>query len=445
MTENLSRLQNVLDHSGILEAIISVCRDKTECYLVGGAIRDCLLGRELNDFDFAFPEDPTDHAREIAEKLGATWFVLDAERGHSRFVLKRNDGRIYCDFAPFRAPSLESDLHKRDFTINAMAVALLDQFQLIDPMQGQEDLARGILRACNDYSFQDDPLRCLKAIRHVIGIDLDFESSTLRNLGEAAPQVDQVAAERLRSELAKTISNKQSARAFEILDQTGLLRELFGRGKSDSLKSALFAVDRMEEIFQALQTGSCGQTVKSFLREQCEEDMTMSTALKLAAFLYEYRPIALKSVLQALRFSNRTIALIEQTQAITPDMIGGLEQVAANNRSRARWLFESGKEPLVTALFIALLSPETPPANLLQAEILIDSYAGSISKGRLRELVDGQWLREHLNIEEGPKIGHVMNLLHLAEIRGEATTPDKAREWILANQKLIDKDFEENL
>jgi len=439
---DLEKLKNTLRDTGILEAIKSVCGDGNECFLVGGAIRDFLLEKKLNDFDFCFPEDPTPHAEQIAAKLGASWFVLDKERGHSRFVLKHGEERIVCDFAPFRAPSLESDLRKRDFTINAIALSCHNsELDLIDPLGGQQDLTAGRLRCCGEYAFQEDPLRCLKGIRHAVALDLEFEPETLLLLTDAVSQIDQVASERIKAELAKAIDCSNSTRTFELLKQTNLVNELFGHSSPEAFANAIAMLHRFDELIQKLKKGTCGQIVNEYLAENCEEYVSIEVALKMAAFFHGYRPVALKSLLQALRFSKRTVNLVEQLQKLGPESLTGIDQIAKKNRSRARWLSTLGNEPLAIAIFMTMLASTAEKDELLLAEILIESFTTCAKQNKLAELVDGDWLSTELGIEEGPVMGEIYGKLHLAELNGEVTTSDEARKWLLTNQKVIDKDF----
>jgi len=443
---DLSKLIEPLQENGILDAIRSVCAGKTECYLVGGAIRDYLTNRKLNDFDFCFPEHASSYAEKIARQLGATWFVLDEQREHSRLVIKRVDRKLTCDFALFRAPSLESDLRKRDFTINAMAVSCHhNDPKLIDPLRGQADLAARILRSCSDYSFQEDPLRCLKGVRHAVNLGFDFDPETLTRLIETAPQIDQIASERIRSELSRSIAGVPSTKTFELLHATGLDRELFGPTSAASFDSAIDKVRSMESILKALMTGACGHIITDYIDESCEEDVSIGVALKLSAFLSGYRPVALKSVLNALRFSRRTISLVEQLVRLGSDTVAECEKVANTPRSRARWLSGTGKEPLATAVFMPLVWPGEIRSNLLKAELLIDSYSRCQTDGRLDELVDGTWMAATLGVSEGPGVGRLLALLHGAEIAGEVTTSADAQKWLIENHKSIDNDFQTSL
>ena len=111
-------------HFSVLQQVFS----RTESYLVGGAIRDLLLGRPISDLDLISPGNPTELAKKFASLVGGHWFWLDQEHQQSRVVLKQNEPNTTFDFAPFRAPDLKNDLLDRDFTINAIALNITNNF-----------------------------------------------------------------------------------------------------------------------------------------------------------------------------------------------------------------------------------------------------------------------------------------------------------------------------
>jgi poly(A) polymerase len=98
--------------------------DPREVYLVGGAVRDWLMGRPLYDVDLVVPRGALSLARTIANRLGAAFYPLDAERGYGRVVWDAPFGRVFVDVSPYRGKSLVEDLRARDFTVNALAVPL---------------------------------------------------------------------------------------------------------------------------------------------------------------------------------------------------------------------------------------------------------------------------------------------------------------------------------
>ena len=227
----MERLKQFLDDSGILSFLNGRDEGASPVYLVGGALRDCLMGNDCVDFDFIMDEDPTACAKELAHIFKGTWFMLDQTRNQSRIVMDYNGDRIICDFAPFRAPTLEEDLRNRDFTINALAwpcgAPSIDG-HIFDPLGGISDLKNRRLRACCAQSFLEDPLRTLKGIRHATCMQLSIEDDTLSLLKDAVANVDQIAPERVRAELAKMLADDEAATGIRLLSESGLLSELFG-------------------------------------------------------------------------------------------------------------------------------------------------------------------------------------------------------------------------
>ncbi len=165
---------NLLD---IFNLILEIMPSDQEIFLVGGAVRDNLLGRALHDLDFALPVDPTLLARKLARRLSVGYFVLDDDR-HTARVLYRDGGgeNISLDFVKFTGKNLSEDLSNRDFTINAMAVSLRDLDTVIDPLKGQEDMRRYLIRVCSVHALLDDPVRVLRGIWMAVQFRMAYAS-----------------------------------------------------------------------------------------------------------------------------------------------------------------------------------------------------------------------------------------------------------------------------
>jgi tRNA nucleotidyltransferase (CCA-adding enzyme) len=195
-------------------------------YLVGGAVRDLLLGRERADLDVVVEGD----AAALAGRLGGD--TVSHERfGTAKMTL---DG-VELDLASARAESyprpgalpevrlagLEQDLARRDFTINAMAVPLHREPELIDPRGGQEDLERGIIRVLHPSSFVDDPTRALRAARYAARFGFGVEPDTERLAREA--DLTTVSEDRAEAELVRLSAEPEARKGFELLDAWGLV------------------------------------------------------------------------------------------------------------------------------------------------------------------------------------------------------------------------------
>jgi tRNA nucleotidyltransferase/poly(A) polymerase len=188
-----------------------------EAWIVGGAVRDELLGRPLVDLDVACRE-PEAAARRFARRVGGAPFPLSERHGAWRVAFP--DGRT-VDFTPLH-DGIEADLATRDFTINAVARPL-DGGDPVDPFGGVPDLEARVLRVVAPTVFTDDPLRLLRAVRLEDELDLRIDEATEQLVREQAGLVDRPAGERIVAELERL-----SARGFRRLDELGLLTGLGG-------------------------------------------------------------------------------------------------------------------------------------------------------------------------------------------------------------------------
>jgi tRNA nucleotidyltransferase/poly(A) polymerase len=188
-----------------------------EAWVVGGAVRDELLGRELVDLDIAVRE-PKRVARAYAKRSGGSPFPLSERHGAWRVAL---DGGRTVDFTPLPG-SVEDDLATRDFTINAIARRLAGG-ELVDPFGGRDDLAARRLRAVRESVFEDDPLRLLRAVRLEDELDVRLDEATEGLVRGHAALVTRPAGERILAEVRRL-----STGGYRRLDELGLLEPLGG-------------------------------------------------------------------------------------------------------------------------------------------------------------------------------------------------------------------------
>jgi len=199
---------------------------ETPVYLVGGAVRDLLLGRERTDLDIAVEGD----AAALGRRLGGEI------RTHARFATATaHVDDVELDLATTRSETypapgalpavrpapLSEDLARRDFTVNAMALSLAGEPELIDPHGGVRDLEGATLRVLHDRSFADDPTRALRAARYAARYGFTLEAGTETLLRDA--DLDTVSRDRVEAELRKLAREPRSRRGFELLDDWGLI------------------------------------------------------------------------------------------------------------------------------------------------------------------------------------------------------------------------------
>ncbi|MEN6545505.1 MAG: HD domain-containing protein [Armatimonadia bacterium] len=192
-------------------------------YVVGGAVRDALLSRRVDDWDLATPAaGPL--AQAIAAATGAHLVVLHEDTQTCRLVLHEGEP-LHYDLVSFRAPDLAADLRARDFSFNALAWDIARN-TLIDPASGLSDLQSGTIRALGLANLHGDPLRCLRAYRFYSQFGFEIESQTRDWLGQVSPEFPRVAGERLGQEFLKTLQPGRAAAALRLMDADGVLGQL---------------------------------------------------------------------------------------------------------------------------------------------------------------------------------------------------------------------------
>ena len=207
---------------------------RIDVHAVGGAVRDAILGREAVDIDLACRD-----ARSVATSFRRSVGGAFVELGQQRFATFRVvvGKRIY-DFNEIVGQTIEEDLFRRDFTVNAIALELQSS-RLVDPAGGVGDLQNRTLRMMREESFRDDPLRVLKGVRMAAALDFSIEPATLAAMERHASAVLTVAAERVAYELDAILSAEERARGLMLLNQLSLDSSILGFSLTPQLIEAV--------------------------------------------------------------------------------------------------------------------------------------------------------------------------------------------------------------
>ena len=456
-------------------------------FLVGGYLRDRLLGRPSHDLDLAIHGDPSECGHELARFLGGTPVQIPA-RWVCRIVLPSGGGgQDYLDLAGFPA-DIHGDLEGRDFTINAMALPLelWDaenwEEQVLDPMGGMADLSRRIVRATGDFVFEADPGRLMRAVRLAGGLGFRLDPATARLIRSNAGLVHRVSPERVRDELLAIFAGDRSRVVLEILDRLDLLCRVIPeldvtKGVSqprvhywDVWGHSIHAVETAELVTRGHQNSPIYSMVpwtpesEAYFGEIVSDGHTRRTILKLTALLHDIAKPQTKTVdatgrtrflghseegaricedrLAQLRLSSRGIAMVSKMveQHLRPaSMNQGAEM--PSRRAVYRYFRDLGEVAtdtiyLAMADYLAAKGPEVSYDDWARhARIMahiMETGAEQLSPQRPARIITGHDLMREMGLSQGPLIGELIERINEAHAAGELASQQEALEFAAA-------------
>jgi len=440
-------------------------------WLVGGAVRDKLLGRPLVDLDVAVAGDPRAAARTLAAATGGAPFALSEAFGGWRVVGRGEDWQV--DLLPLRDGDLNADLAARDFTINAMAEPVAGG-PLVDPHGGARDLEARTLRMVAPRAFADDPLRTIRAVRLAVELDLVVEPATLRAAREHAPSLVDVAAERTFAELRRIVGAPAPVPALELMERAGVtavvLPELVAlhgvdqnvfhhRDVHDHTLEVLDAVVSLERDPAGGGLGEHGPAVDALLREPLADGLTRWGSMRFAALLHD----AAKPATSGRRADGRGSSFVGHDVAgadLARDVLRRLRaserlayHVAALTRHHLRLGFLVHEGPLTARTAHRYLTHTAPyevdvtvftvadrlatrgrnaepaiAAHLALAREMLGHALARRAAGPATPLVRGDELAAALHVRRGPELGELLARLEEDRYAGEVTTREEAIE-----------------
>ena len=442
-------------------------------WIVGGAVRDAALGREVSDLDLAVAGDPGAGAKAIARELGEHAFELSAEFGTWRVVSRHPGWQI--DVTVLRGDRIEADLGERDFTIGAVAVPL-HGVEPIDPFSGLDDLAAKRLRAVSETSFTADPLRLLRAPRLASELDLQIEERTVSLARAAAQHAGEPAGERQLAELRQLVGGPNPLRGLRLLDDLGAtpvvlpeLETLRGveQGPNhhlDVYDHTIAVLEHTLEVEEDLERFAAERAAEAagLLDEPLADEMTRRTALRFGALFHDIAKPATKTerdgfvgfrghdevgaeviagICRRLRASRRLTQHLQglarhhlRLGFLVPEMPLSPRRVHAYLRATdpvtvdvtlltvADRLSARGKGPIA--------SPEMVAAHLQLAREMIAAGLDWRRQGPPPPLLRGDEVAAALGIEPGPELGSAMAELEAAQYAGEVTDRKGAIEHL---------------
>ena len=412
-------------HFCVLKEVFS----RTESYLVGGAIRDLLLARPISDLDLISPRNPTELAKIFASQVGGHWFWLDEKHQQSRVVLKQNGTNSTFDFAPFRALDLENDLLDRDFTINAIALDINNNFSLTDPCKGVDDLFNRLLCSVKKDSFQNDPLRVIKGIRHAVNLNFAIEPLTLALMQNNACGLRHTPVERIRSEVWKILSSTDAERGLHLICDSRVGNELFGPGYESCMSTILIRYNQCVANWGLLSREN--PSLQPCLEKEIEQGLSYKTLVLWSFLLKEIDRNLPGKLAEKWLFSRKAKEDIEGISNLEDHIVHNFSQVANTKRAFHWWakLHHVSSPSLFWAL-VAILKPEEPSdVKVLNRLARMEPLDNKPQK----DLIDGLWLRHHLSLSDGPEMSQVLQLLRKSEMTGLVTSREDAEKFLLQN------------
>lgn len=310
---------------GAMTIIEKLVKAGYEAYIVGGAVRDHLLQREIKDIDIA--------TSATSEEVKALFLkTIDVAIKHGT-VIVRNKGFSY-EVTSFRGKSLYEDLAKRDFTINALAFS--NSKEIIDPFFGQADLAKGCIRGVeNPYDrFREDPLRMQRAIRFASTLSFDVEITTKAAIKELSSNLNNCSVERVASEFEKICLGKNVVIAFQYLQETRLIAEVSYFKEIRAIlneKTAIIlrSLTNMTEVWAFLLFTSGNNNVSKFLRSWKQSKTLIATVEMITARLPAIISAGFTDEdLYLLGFENAKMA--ERIRAALANSSANLEEINYN-------------------------------------------------------------------------------------------------------------------
>ena len=391
-------------------------------YMVGGAVRDAILGRvrEYVDLDFIIPADAVKVARKIAQRYQAGFVLLDAERQIARVVFPE----ATADFAQQEGESLITDLHRRDFTINAIAYNPHTQ-EIIDPLEGYKDIESGLLRMISPVNLQNDPLRLMRAYRQAAQLGFTIEPATQETIRSLAKSINQVAAERVRVEIGYLLANSQGTFWLNAAWKDGVLTSFFKNATEESFIK-LTAVDQaytlISENWQQL-----GKELANYVRETVKTSWLATAKL---ACLVDSKPEIAEIELQELTYSRAEI------RAVTTGLRLFSEIKAVKMPLRKQYFLFREMGSLFPAVLVLALANDIVAKGMFEESMFV-TYEPLIKRYLDKNdavahpipLLNGKDMMMALNIPASPLIGELLMEVGVAQAEGKISTVEAAIEF----------------
>jgi len=471
------------DVTALLTTVSTVAsQNDYQAYVVGGFVRDQQLGRDTADIDIAVSDAAPRLARKIADAICGKYVLLDETNQIARVVAQDSHGNLYLDFSQI-SNNIQTDLARRDFTVNAMAIKLADllsgSINIIDPFCGLSDLKSKLIRSVNDNAFQEDGARLLRAIRLAKEMGFEIEPRTEKLIAKDAKFLEHVPGERIREELLRIFSLAKSSDTLCHMDRLGLLgriipelnamkgvkqpKEHYWNVFDHSIETVATAAFLLREdswkyaSADLLKRTPWSVDIKMHFDEEISSGSNRRILLKLGSLLHDIAKPTTKTIdetgrmrflghgklgalmiapiLERLRFSNREIKLVQNLvyHHLRPAQMSN--EGLPTNRAIFRY-FRDTEGAGIDILFLALADYlATSGQNLNIGEwnqhneminFILSEHSRQEAEVIPVKLIDGHDIMCTLGISPGPIVGEILAEVREAQIAGNLKTREEA-------------------
>ncbi|MDP8212410.1 MAG: HD domain-containing protein [Candidatus Zapsychrus exili] len=454
-------------------------RNKVEIYLVGGFLRDHVLGVFGKDFDFAVEKNALKIAKEFSTRIKGAYVLLDRDNGCARVVKKKNKQIYTFDFADFRAKTFKGDIAHRDFTINTLSLNLKSLKEssdlkdiLIDIKGGVRDINKKVIKLVYAKAFKEDPLRMMRAFSLNAALGFKIIDSTLKQIKKDKDLIRDVSYERITEELFKILKTPKSVSVLKHMHKQGLLeliipqiRVMFnckqgGYHHLNVWKHSLETVAQVEKIIKGLK---CQETL-DYLNEHLSGNRTRKETLKLAALLHDIgKPDTKKKEGNHFSFhghehkGRKIVKYIADMLKISiaerhalEDMVmwhlrpGYLSNFKKPTERAIYRYFRDTKDEAVSTAFLSLADQRSTRGPLTTEEDqkhheeiclnLIGRYFAKVKEEPFVRLIDGNDLIKKLKIKPSPLFSKILLEIEekqsLGKIKTKKEAIDLARKFV---------------
>jgi len=429
-----TKLESALseDHLHLLHVIADIAGSfGYPIYIVGGSVRDLMLGRSINDFDLTVEGDAGTFAESMMRKLGGK-ILIHAKFGTARWtptestferltvpILRPENFPPFLDFVTARSEtysqpgalptvkksSLKDDLRRRDFTINAMAMRLDGSHfgELVDITSGRSDLERGLIRVLHPKSFVDDPTRVFRAVRYAGRYAFEIEPDTLKLFNDEAKSVlAELSGERLRHEFDLMFDEESSHMMWEKLKELGVLSVIHPALSVGDPNTLVEIVDKSAEGFGGFAV---------------DDILSFRQTLGWVLVLMNLAEKDIEEIAERLAFP----ALLTKTARAASVLLGDLP--GFKEWKPSQWTFQLDRLPSL-AIYAVWLATSTKALH----EYLVKWQ-------NINPFTSGDDLKKH-GLTPGPEYKEILSNLRAAWLDGEVTTQDeeiKLRNRLISN------------